>query len=118
MPYWLPMMDFWERIESLLDSSPMIIDRPAGTRHPNYPGVVYPLDYGYLQSVLGGDRLPLDVWRGHLADHLLIGVVCTVDTLERDGEFKLQLGCTDSEIKSIERFHTNEFMSCIVIRRN
>jgi inorganic pyrophosphatase len=110
-------MDFWQRVESLVNSSRVVVDRPAGTRHPTYPDVVYPLDYGYLDGVPGGDGQPIDLWRGQLEDQSLVGVVCTADTLKRDGEFKLLLGCSESEIRIIEQFHTNQYMSCLVIMR-
>ncbi len=30
----------------------VIIDRPRGSRHPRHPGLVYPVNYGYVQSTL------------------------------------------------------------------
>ena len=116
--YFRPMMDFWSRLDLMLDSSAVVIDRPAGSRHPRYQNIVYPLDYGYLEGVTGGDAQALDLWRGHLPDPTLVAVVCTADTFKNDGEFKLLLGCSETDIATIEQFHTNEFMSCIVIVRS
>ena len=31
------------------------VDRPLGACHPRYPGLVYPVNYGYLADVIGGD---------------------------------------------------------------
>ncbi len=33
----------------------VVIDRPKGSVHPNYPSLIYPLNYGYVPGVLGGD---------------------------------------------------------------
>lgn len=33
----------------------VVIDRPMGSAHPNYPNLIYPLNYGYIPGVLGGD---------------------------------------------------------------
>ncbi len=48
------MMDFWERLDKLLDSVELVVDRPKGARHPKYSHIVYPLDYGYLSGTSGG----------------------------------------------------------------
>lgn len=38
------------------------IDRPLGSTHPNYPGLRYPVNYGYVPGVLGGDGDAQDVY--------------------------------------------------------
>ncbi len=39
----------------------VIIDRPLGSRHPQY-GYLYPINYGYLPGVTSGDGEDLDVY--------------------------------------------------------
>lgn len=31
------------------------IDRPRGSVHPRHPNIVYPVNYGYVEGVIGGD---------------------------------------------------------------
>ena len=31
------------------------MDRPIGARHPKHPEVVYPINYGYIAGLMGGD---------------------------------------------------------------
>ena len=31
------------------------VDRPIGTHHPKHPEIVYPINYGYVEGLLGGD---------------------------------------------------------------
>ena len=38
------------------------IDRPIGTTHPKHPNLTYPINYGYIPNVLGGDGEELDVY--------------------------------------------------------
>ena len=38
------------------------IDRPIGTIHPKHSDLVYPINYGYIPGVLGGDGEELDVY--------------------------------------------------------
>jgi len=59
----------------------------------------------------------MDVWRGSIADGLLVAIVCTVDTMKKDAEIKLLVGCTEAEIDTVRRFHNNNYMSGIIIRR-
>ena len=38
------------------------IDRPLGSRHPRKPSMVYPINYGYVDGVPGGDGAEQDVY--------------------------------------------------------
>ncbi len=38
------------------------IDRPKGSTHPQYPNIVYPINYGYIPTILGGDGEPQDAY--------------------------------------------------------
>ena len=39
-----------------------IIDRPLGSRHPKYPDLIYPINYGYVEGVFSGDGQEQDVY--------------------------------------------------------
>lgn len=109
---------FWLRLDSLLASAELVIDRPRGSTHPRFPALVYPLDYGYVRGVSGGDGNELDVWRGTRMDQELDAIVCTVDTLKRDAEVKLLVGCTEQEKAIVLDFHNDsEYMAAILVRR-
>lgn len=50
-------------VKSYLGKTTVIkIDRPIGSIHPKYPGLTYPVNYGYIPDVLGGDGKELDVY--------------------------------------------------------
>ena len=38
------------------------IDRPLGSTHPKHKSIVYPINYGYIPNVIGGDGEELDVY--------------------------------------------------------
>ena len=96
---------FWTHLEALVKSSELVIERRRGSCHPRHPGLVYPLDYGYLKGTSGGDGADIDVWRGSLPEGRLNAVVCTVDLEKRDAEVKLLLGCTRAEQQAVGAFH-------------
>jgi inorganic pyrophosphatase len=111
-------MDFWQRTEALIASHEIVIDRPQGSWHPRFPSMIYPLDYGYLEGTAGSDGNEIDVWKGTLQGHNLVGVICTVDSWKNDAEIKLLIDCTESEIDIINEFYnTKDIMSGLVIRR-
>ena len=37
------------------------VDRPIGTHHPKHREIVYPINYGYVEGLLGGDGEEQDV---------------------------------------------------------
>lgn len=38
------------------------MDRPLGSRHPNHADMVYPVNYGYVPDVIGGDGEEQDAY--------------------------------------------------------
>ena len=40
----------------------IFIDRPLGSVHPQFPGLIYPLNYGYIPETVGGDGEEIDVY--------------------------------------------------------
>ena len=112
-------MEFWARLDQLLATHDIIIDRPLGSRYPKYAEIVYPLDYGYLKGTSSGDGNEIDVCQGILNKKELVAIICTVDSWKHDTEVKLLIDCTEEEIALIDRFYNqNKYMIGIIIRRN
>ena len=38
------------------------IDRPKGSRHPKFCDLIYPVNYGFVEGVMGGDGQEQDVY--------------------------------------------------------
>ena len=95
----------------LLMNTSIVIDRPRGSAHPRYPDLIYPLDYGYLEDTTASDSNGIDVWLGSLTkarndnSKTLTGILCTFDTLKRDAEIKLLIGCNDEDVQRIQDFN-------------
>jgi inorganic pyrophosphatase len=96
---------FWQGISQLISDNPIVIDRPKHSTHPRHPNLIYPLDYGYLENTTAADGGGIDVWRGSFELKTLTGILCTFDTIKRDMEIKLLIGCTDQDIQTIQKFH-------------
>lgn len=108
---------FWRALETLAQTSTIIIDRPKGSAHPRYPDFLYPLDYGYLAGTASGDGMGIDVWVGSLPEKRLTALVCTVDLHKRESEIKLLLGCTPQEMQDVLAIHNSGEQSAILLER-
>lgn len=40
----------------------VVIDRPLGSHHPRYFDLIYPINYGYIPGILGGDGQEQDCY--------------------------------------------------------
>lgn len=40
----------------------VIVDRPFGSTHPNHKDIVYHVNYGFIEGVIGGDGEEQDVY--------------------------------------------------------
>ncbi len=110
--------EFWSRLDELIQSSEIVIDRPKCAAHPRYPDLIFPLDYGYLEGTTAVDGNEIDVWQGSAEHRRLTAIACTVDMKKKDAEIKLIIGCTEEEIAGIEKFHNGLYQSAIIIRRH
>jgi inorganic pyrophosphatase len=109
---------FWTTVDALVASSEVVIDRPKGSQHPRYPAIVYPLDYGYLADSRAMDGGGIDVWRGSLADLSVTAAIATIDSLKRDAEVKLLLGCTGEKVEIALATHRTVYQAAVLIRRD
>jgi inorganic pyrophosphatase len=111
--------EFWYAVDSLIEQSEIVIDRPKGTSHPRYDDYIYPLDYGYLNNTNSQDGGGIDVWCGSMKNNLCDAIVCTIDLIKKDSEIKLLLGCTEEEKQVIMHVHNDsDYMKGIMIKRN
>lgn len=38
------------------------VDRPLGSAHPNYPDMIYPINYGYVEGIIAPDGEEQDAY--------------------------------------------------------
>lgn len=109
---------FWKLLDQLISTSKIVIDRPKGTSHPKFPDIIYPVDYGYLESTSSMDDDGIDVWIGSDEKMDANAIMCIVDYIKRDSEIKVLIGCTEREKELIYQVHNKtKCMKGILIRR-
>lgn len=93
----------WTAWADWIDAHGVTIDRPAQSAHPDYPSIVYPLDYGYVNDTVATDDEPVDVFMG-TADVGLVGLLLTTDHRQHDREAKLLFDCSPTEVYTVHGF--------------
>ncbi len=108
---------FWEAIDTLVNQSEIVIDRPKGSAHPKYPDFIYKVDYGYLKNTSSMDGGGIDAWVGTKGKYV-DAIICIIDLMKRDSEIKILVGCTEEEKAIIYEVHNKtQYMKGILIRR-
>ena len=104
---------FWQKLDSLILSSNVVISQEKGTHHPKYLNMVYPVDYGILE-----DTNDIKVFKGSEKRSVVDAVMVVADILKRDLEVKLLWGCTPEEEERILRFiNQTDYQKGMLIRR-
>lgn len=104
---------FWQKIDSLVLSTNIIISQPKGSHHPKYLNMIYPVDYGYLN-----DTDSIKVFKGSKKTSKVDAIMIVGDILKRDLEVKLLMGCDEVEEKEILLFiNQTDYQKGILVRR-
>lgn len=75
-----------------------IIDRPIGSKHPNYPNTIYPINYGYTTEYMAEDNQYQDIYLLSIDYPIKTfnGVVIAVYRRDNDNEDKWILSIDES----------------------
>ena len=98
-----------------------VIDRPLGSRHPNYPSMIYKVNYGYIMSIKALDNEYQDAY--YLGSDVPLkefkGIVIAVITRDSDNEDKIVvappgINYTNEEIEELINFQEQYFVHKII----
>lgn len=109
---------FWQKLDTLLLASNFELKNEAGSKHPHYNNLIYPVNYGTLLDTLSPDQQGIAMYKGSISSHHVNAVVIAADILNKDVEIKFLVGCTALEEESILRFlNQTDFQKTVLIRR-
>ena len=93
-----------------------VVDRPLGSHHPKHPHIIYPINYGYVEGVLGGDGEEQDAYILGIDKPIdrFIGKVIAIYHRLNDNEDKWIVALdnkeyTDEEILAVINFQERYF---------
>lgn len=107
---------FWQKVDAAYISGDYKTIYKKGTRHPNYPGLIFPVDYGHIST--NDDKLSaMKAFKGEYNDKIEAIVVCA-NLLEKDLSAIVLIGLNEEEIEAVLRFlNSTEFQKAIIFRR-
>ncbi len=106
-------------LDELAVASRLVVDRPAGSRHPRVSEAVYPVDYGCLDGTVAADGDGVDVFCGSAVGAGVVGFFVTADLGKRDVEVKVLIDCTAEEIDRVRRLLDDVLgIGGLLVRRN
>lgn len=90
----------------------VVIDRPLGSTHPEYPDTVYPVNYGYIEGYMGGDGEPQDAYVLGINEPVTeaIGKVIAVIHRVDDNEDKWVVAAEGSRVFSTDILKNTRFI--------
>ena len=98
----------------------VVVDRPLGSCHPKHKDMIYPVNYGYVKDVIGGDGEEQDAYILGVDQPLARFTGCVIAIIHRtdDVEDKLvvaPVGVTfdEGQIKEATHFQEQYFKSYI-----
>ena len=107
---------FWQKVDAAYISGDYKTIYKKGTKHPNYPGLIFPADYGHIST--NDDKLSaMKAFKGEYNDKIEAIVVCA-NLLEKDLSAIVLIGLNEEEIEAVLRFlNSTEFQKAIIFRR-
>lgn len=99
----------------------IVVDRPAGSAHPEHPDILYPINYGYVPGIIGTDGEEMDAYIYGISKplHRFTGTVIAAVHRRDDNEDKLVVAPTgmmayEPQIADAVRFAEQFFDTTLV----
>ena len=98
----------------------VIVDRPKGSRHPEYPEMIYPINYGYIEGIMAADGEEQDAYILGVDEPIsefagrVIAVIHRADDIEDKWVVADEKSrYTEEEIRELTYFQEQYFQSTI-----
>ena len=106
---------FWQKVDAAYMSGDYTTVYKKGTDHPAYPGLVFPCDYGHINS--GDGDTSMKAFKGTKNKKVEAIVVCA-NLLEKELNAILLIGLNEEEEIEVMKFlNSNEFQKAVILRR-
>ena len=109
---------FWQKVDTLVFSSKILIVHQKGDRHKDYRNLIYPVQYGKLVDLVDDKDLEIAIYKGSRKTDRVEALILAADILKKDLEPKLLMGCTEKEEADILHFlNQTDLQKTILVRR-
>lgn len=108
---------FWQKLDALFLSGDFKVIYKKGDEYPKIRGLVFPCDYGHIETLTGEGQTSLRVFKGANSNKVQ-AVVVSANLLDKDASVIAFVGLTDEEEETVLSFlNQNDFQKTIVVRR-
>lgn len=107
---------FWQKLDAIYLSGDFKTIYKKGTRHPRYEDLVFPCDYGHVETIVGESQETLRVLKGD--GNKINAIVLRADVIEKAVEVIAIVGLEEEETlyKMLEVLN-DDTQKTILIRR-
>lgn len=108
---------FWQKLDTFYLSSQFEVIRKKGDHHPDFPNLVYPVTYGYLNDT-NGQKDGVSVYKGSGSLYTITGLIVAVDILKKTLDVKMLIGCNQEETEEVLRFlNQTDYQKTVLIKK-
>ena len=108
---------FWQKLDALYLSGDFKVVYKKGDKHPKIHGLVFPCDYGHIETLTGDGQTSLKVFKGENTSRIQAVVVCA-NLLDKDVNVLAFVGLSDEqELDVLSFLNQNDFQKTVIVRR-
>ena len=108
---------FWQKLNTLYLSGTVKKMRSAGETHPEFPNLVYPVDYAHLIDTNGAPE-GVSVYLGSGSHYNISAIIIAADILKKTLDVKILAGCTEQEELDVLHFlNQTDYQKTVLIRK-
>ena len=108
---------FWQKLDALFLSGDFKVLYKKGSEHPKIHGLVFPCDYGHIETLTGEGQTSLRVMKSANSNKVQAVVVCA-NLLDRNVNVVALVGLSeDEEEKALSFLNQNDFQKTVIVRR-
>lgn len=108
---------FWQKLDALYLSGDFKVLYKKGSNHPKIHSLVFPCDYGHIETVENEGQTSLKVMKGENSNKVQAIVVCA-NLLDKDVNVVALVGLKDEEVEEVLAFlNQNDFQKTVIVQR-
>lgn len=108
---------FWQKLDALYLSGDFKCLYKKGENHPKFHSLVFPCDYGHIETIAGDSQTSLKVLKGASSNKVQAMVICA-NLLDKDVNVLALVGLSEEEEEGVLTFlNQNDFQKTVIVRR-
>jgi len=109
---------FWQKLDALYLSGDFKVTYKKGDKHPKYHGLVFPCDYGHIETISSDAEQTLKVMKGEEASYKVCAIVVCANLLDKDVNVVALVGMDSEKQEEVLSFlNQNDYQKTVIIRR-